>query len=65
MAMFSNDPFGQLQSQQDQGMDFGRDLPGRIMSAEYGLSVQQGNGQQAANVLARTLGQWLADRSAR
>ena len=59
MFGIGNDPFSQQDDQQDQGMDTGDQLVGRIMSAEYNLDVQRGDRRQASNVLGQMFGQWL------
>jgi hypothetical protein len=53
---------GDQQPQQDQDMPYGDRLVGRIMSAEYNLAVQRGDAPQAADALAKILGQFLSER---
>jgi hypothetical protein len=48
--------------QQDQDMSYGDRLVGRIMAAEYNLAVQRGDATQAADALAKILGQFLSAR---
>jgi hypothetical protein len=51
------------QPQPDQST--GDRLVGRIMAAEYNLAVQRGDTSQATDILARIVGQLLADREGR
>jgi hypothetical protein len=55
-------PDGQ-QPQPDQGA--GDRLVSRIMAAEYNLAVESGDSSQAADILARIVGQFLIDREGR
>jgi hypothetical protein len=48
-------------SQRDQD-DGGRDVAGRIMTAEYNLAIQRGDTRQATQALGLILGQFLANR---
>lgn len=55
---------------EEQGSDGGfaqvsEDRVGRMMTAQYNLSVQRGDAPQATSVLARMFGQWLANKFAR
>jgi hypothetical protein len=62
MFGIGNDPFDQFGGQQDQGLDAGELLAGRIMAAEYNLAVQRGDTRQATQALGLMLGQFLANR---
>lgn len=58
--------FGFDQQQDPYQGDQGRDLSGRIMSAEYNLAVQQRpQPVQAGIILGRMFGQFLANRYSR
>lgn len=65
MRAVSDGQQGYQQAAQDQGANPGDQLVGRIMSAEYNLAAQRGDGRQAMGILGQMLGQWLQIRFSR
>lgn len=60
-------PFGEQDEQQDQGLNTGDQLVGRIMGAEYNLAVQRQGAASASpmGILASMLGEQLQQRDGR